>query len=111
MVYFVNYLKILVKMKKFIDNEKLKKLAKLAKIEIRESEIEEYLSLLNNDLGALEALDNINTEGIEPLTNPYDMILREYPDIISDGDKVDELMKCTPKQVYNYFVVPKVIEK
>lgn len=97
-------------MKKFIDDENLKKLAKLAKLEIKDEEVEAYLNLLNNDLETLEALDEINTDGLEPLTNPYDMELRRYPDVVSDGDKVEELMKCTPKELYNYFVVPKVIE-
>ena len=69
------------------------------------------MELLNADLEKLEALDKINTDGLEGLTNPYDMELRQYPDVVSDGNRVDELMKCAPKELYNYFVVPKVMEK
>ena len=39
------------------------------------------------------------------------MALQEYPDVVSDGNKVEELMKCAPKELYNYFVVPKVLDK
>ena len=98
-------------MKKFVDENRLKKLCKLAKIEIKSDEVENYLNIINSDLEKLEALDNINTDGLEELTNPYDMELRQYPDVVSDGDRVDELMKCAPKELYNYFVVPKVMEK
>lgn len=100
-----------MEMKKFVDADRLKKLCKLAKIEIKQEEIEKYLDLLNADLEKLEALDDIDTEGLEGLTNPYDMVLRRYSDVVSDGEKVDELMKCAPKELYNYFVVPKVIDK
>ncbi len=98
-------------MKKFVDENRLKKLCKLAKIEIKSDEVENYLKIINGDLEKLEALDDIDTEGLEELTNPYDMALRQYPDVVSDGDRVDELMKCAPKELYNYFVVPKVMEK
>ncbi len=98
-------------MKKHIDETRLKKLCKLARIEIKTEEVENYLNLLNSDLEKLEALDDINTDGLEPLSNPYDMVLRQYPDVVSDGNKVDDLMKCAPKELYNYFVVPKVMDK
>lgn len=94
-----------------IDKTRLNKLCKLAKLEINESEVEKYLQLLNNDLETLEVLDTINVDDLEELTNPYDMELQQYPDIISDGNKTDELMKCAPKELYNYFVVPKVMDK
>ncbi len=31
-------------------------------------------------------------------------------DIVSDGDKQEELMKVAPKSMYNYYIVPKVVE-
>lgn len=97
-------------MKKFVDDEKLSKLCKLAKIYIKPEDNEKFLNLINNDLELLEALDGIDTDGLKELTNPYDIELRTYEDIISDGEKVDELMKCAPKELYNYFVVPKVMK-
>lgn len=98
-------------MTQFIDEIKLKKLSKLARIEIKTEEVEKYLTLLNNDLDKLEALDLINTDGLLKLINPSDIALRQYKDVVSDGNKVEELMKCAPKELYNYFVVPKVVEK
>lgn len=97
-------------MKKFVDENKLKKLCKLAKIEIKSDEVKNYLNIINSDLEKLEALDDIDTDGLLELTNPYDMVLRQYSDVVSDGNKVEELMKCAPKELYNYFVVPKVME-
>ena len=94
-----------------VDKKILNKLSKLSKIEVQENEEEKYLKMINDDLEKLESIDEIDVDNIEPLTNPYDMELRQYPDIVSDGDKVDELMKSTPKSLYNYFIVPKVLDK
>ena len=58
----------------------------------------------------MEALDKIDTSNLKELVNPYDIELKTYEDIVSDGNVVDELMKCAPKELYNYFVVPKVVK-
>lgn len=98
-------------MKQFVDETRLKKLCKLAMLDVKKEEVVRYLNLMNSSLETLEALDDISVDDLKELTNPYDMALIEYPDVVSDGDKVDQLMKCAPASLYNYFVVPKVIEK
>jgi len=98
-------------MKLFLDESKLLKLCRLAKIEIKTDEVENYLRIINADLEKLDTLDAIEVDGLDALVNPYDIELRTYPDIVNDGNRVNELMKCAPKELYNYFVVPKVMEK
>ena len=94
-----------------IDESKLKKICKLAKIEIKDDEISKYIDLINADLEILEDIDKVDVSNIEPLTNPYDMKLNRFEDKVNDGNIVDDLMKSAPKELYNYFIVPKVIEK
>jgi aspartyl-tRNA(Asn)/glutamyl-tRNA(Gln) amidotransferase subunit C len=98
-------------MKQFIDKDKLKKICNVVKLEISGDEIEKYLDMINNNLESLERLDAIDTDGLEALSNPYQMTLHEYPDLVSDGDKVKDLMSIASTSLYNYYVVPKVIEK
>ena len=93
-----------------IDKNRLIKLTKLAKLDIPDSEQEKYIQLINHDLETLEVIDKIDVGDLQPLTNPYDISLRQYDDVVNDGDKVDELMNVAPEKLYNYFVVPKVIE-
>ena len=90
------------------DKNKLKKLAKLARIEIEDED--KILSLLNQDIETVKSIDEINTDGLEPLNNPYEIELDMKEDIVSDGDKQEELMKVAPKSMYNYYIVPKVVE-
>lgn len=93
-----------------MDSGKLKKVAKLARILVLPEDEEKVLNMLNADINTIKSMDNINTDGLEPMVNPYDMKLRTYDDVVSDGDKQDELMKCSQKSMYNYFTVPKVME-
>jgi len=94
-----------------ITETQLKKLAKTTRLEIKEEETQIYLDLMNKDLKDIAEVLTVNTEGYDNLINPYDMELRQYPDEVSDGDKVKELMKNAPQSLYNYYVVPKIIEK
>ena len=94
-----------------ITDEKLNKLAKLARIEIKDNEREKIKSLLDLDIESVKDISSIDTDGLEALTNPYDMILNNIQeDIVSDGDKQEEIIKCAPQSMYNYFTVPKVVE-
>ena len=93
-----------------MDEKKLEKLAKLARIEIKDKDKSKLLELLNNDISTVKTIYNIDTENLEPLTNPYDMILETHEDIVTDGNKVKILMDCTPDSMYNYFIVPKVLD-
>lgn len=94
-----------------IDKEKLKKLAKLARIEIKDDETQKYLDLINKDIEAIKNVFDVNTDNLENLSNPYEMYLESYPDIVVDGNKTDILMKTAPKAIYNFFAVPKIIEQ
>lgn len=93
-----------------MDEKKLEKLAKLARIEIKDKDKSKLLELLNNDISTVKTIYDIDTENLEPLTNPYDMILEAHEDIVTDGNKVKILMDCTSDSMYNYFIVPKVLD-
>ena len=93
-----------------MDEKKLEKLAKLARIEIKDKDKSKLLELLNNDISTVKTIYDIDTENLESLTNPYDMILEVHEDIVTDGNKVKILMDCTPDSMYNYFIVPKVLD-
>lgn len=98
-------------MKNSIDKERLKKICKLARLQVEENEVEKYLKMLNTDLATLDELESVDFGDFEPLVNPCEITLRQYEDVVSDGNLADDLMKCAPKELYNYFVVPKVMEK
>ena len=93
-----------------IDKATVAKIARLARIKIDEEKLEPLAGELNNILGWVEQLDEVNTDGIEPMSSVVDAKLRWREDVVNDGDKADSVLKNAPNAEYGFFAVPKVIE-
>jgi aspartyl-tRNA(Asn)/glutamyl-tRNA(Gln) amidotransferase subunit C len=65
---------------------------------------------LNNILGWVEQLGEVNTDGIEPLTAVVDVKQRLRDDVVNDGNIRDEILANAPEAQHGFFAVPKVIE-
>ena len=75
-----------------------------------DEEIERLAPELNNILGWVEQLGEVNTDGIEPLTAVIDQKLRLRDDVVNDGNIPDEVLANAPDAQHGFFAVPKVIE-
>jgi aspartyl-tRNA(Asn)/glutamyl-tRNA(Gln) amidotransferase subunit C len=93
-----------------IDQKKIKQIARLAKIEILENEQEKFAQQVNSIINWVEALEEVNTDNIEPLTNVHNLKLNWHADLVTDGNKTDEILANATNVKYNYYTVPKVIE-
>ncbi len=93
-----------------VTNDQVRHIAKLARIAMSDEELERLLPELNNILGWVEQLGEVNTDGIEPLTAVIDQKLRLREDAITDGDVRDEVLANAPEAQHGFFAVPKVIE-
>jgi len=85
-------------------------IAKLARIAMSDEEIERLAPELNNILGWVEQLAEVNTDGIEPLTAVIDQQLRLRDDVVNDGNIRDDVLANAPEAQHGFFAVPKVIE-
>jgi aspartyl-tRNA(Asn)/glutamyl-tRNA(Gln) amidotransferase subunit C len=93
-----------------ITKENIKKISRLARIEVQEVEIENLSNQIGGIIGWVKQLEEVNTEGVEPLSNVYDTPLRLNEDKIINGDGAEEILSNTKHGKYGYFAVPKVIE-
>ena len=93
-----------------VSTEQVRHIAKLARIAMSDAEIERLLPELNNILGWVEQLDEVNTDGVEPLTAVIDQKLRLRDDVINDGNIRDAILENAPDAEHGFFAVPKVIE-
>ena len=85
-------------------------IAKLARIAMSDEELARLEPELNNILGWIEQLGEVDTEGVEPLTAVIDQKLRLREDVVNDGDCRDEVLANAPEAQHGFFAVPKVIE-
>lgn len=90
--------------------EQVRHIAKLARIAMSDEEIERLAPELNNILGWVEQLGEVDTDGVEPSTAVIDQKLRLRDDVVNDGDVRDAVLANAPEAQHGFFAVPKVIE-
>jgi aspartyl-tRNA(Asn)/glutamyl-tRNA(Gln) amidotransferase subunit C len=93
-----------------VSSEQVRHIAKLARIAMSDDEIERLVPELNNILGWVEQLGEVNTDRIEPLTAVIDQKLRLRDDKVTDGNCREEVLANAPGAEHGFFAVPKVIE-
>ena len=93
-----------------VTNEQVRHIAKLARIAMSDDELERLVPELNNILGWVEQLGEVNTYGVEPLTAVIPNTLRLREDEVTDGDCRDDVLANAPAAEHGFFAVPKVIE-
>jgi len=93
-----------------VTNQQVRHIAKLARIAMSDDEIERLAPEINNILGWVEQLGEVNTDGVEPLTAVIDQKLRLRDDVVNDGNIRDAVLANAPEAQHGFFAVPKVIE-
>ena len=93
-----------------LSEKQFDKIQELARLQIKEENRQAFIEMLEKEIDGVKNIFDIDTGDLESLPNPYEMYLESYPDVVSDGNKVDLIMKTAPKEMYDYFAVPKVID-
>lgn len=93
-----------------VDAATVKRIARLARIRIEDSEISSYQEELNAILGFVEQLQEVDVTGVEPMTSVTPMKLPRRDDLITDGGYAEKIVSNSPLSEDNFFMVPKVVE-
>ncbi len=93
-----------------VDAQSVRHVAKLARIAMSDSEVDALVPELNQILGWVEQLGEVDTEGVEPLSAVIDLKLRLRDDVVDDGDVREAVLANAPDAQHGFFAVPKVIE-
>ena len=98
-------------MDKKIDKSQVKKVAKLARLELSEAEIEEFAGQLNAIIDYVERMNKLNTEGVDPMAHclPVSNIFRD--DIIKESLGTEKTLANAPQSDGPFFKVPKILEE
>ncbi len=93
-----------------VSKEDVKHIAELAKLKIKDSELDEYVNHLNKILEYVDKLNELDTDKVEPLAYPVEgnNVFRE--DIVKQSVSTEEALKNSPQRDDKFFKVPKVIE-
>lgn len=88
----------------------VRRIAHLARIELTEAETEATLAKLTRIFGMIEAMQKIDTEGVEPMAHAQDIALRLREDRITETDQRDAFQKIAPAVENGLYLVPRVID-
>jgi aspartyl-tRNA(Asn)/glutamyl-tRNA(Gln) amidotransferase subunit C len=93
-----------------VDAATVRRIADLARIAVADDEIEHLQGELNAILAFVEQLQEVEIEGVEPMTSVTPMVMRKRRDEVTDGGIPDDIVRNAPATHDHYFLVPKVME-
>ncbi|MGG7645508.1 Asp-tRNA(Asn)/Glu-tRNA(Gln) amidotransferase subunit GatC [Rhodovulum sp. YNF3179] len=93
-----------------IDTETARRVAKLARIEVADGDLPTLADELSRILTFMEQLNEVDIEGIEPMTSVTPMRLKRREDVVTDGGYPERVLSNAPDAREGFFAVPKVVE-
>lgn len=93
-----------------IDLETARRVAKLARIRVPDENLPQLAQDLSGILTFMEQLNEVDVEGIEPMTAVTPMRLKRRQDGVTDGNMQDKILSNAPDAREGFFAVPKVVE-
>ena len=93
-----------------LDKEKIKHVAKLARISVNEAKVDSLTKDLNSIFKFIEQLNELNTDKVKPLTSVAETTLKFRSDEVKSENIRKQIIKNSPEDNEDFFVVPKVVE-
>jgi aspartyl-tRNA(Asn)/glutamyl-tRNA(Gln) amidotransferase subunit C len=93
-----------------IDAATVRKVARLARIAEPEEKLEPLARELNGIISWIEQLNEVDTDGVEPMTTSVAMKLPMRDDVVTEGGDPARVLGNAPRSEKGFFVVPKVVE-
>jgi aspartyl-tRNA(Asn)/glutamyl-tRNA(Gln) amidotransferase subunit C len=93
-----------------VDKDTVRRIAKLSRIALDEARVAPMVDELNGIFAWVQQLNEVNIDGVPPMTSVVEQRLKMRADKITDGGNANELMANAPQGEDHFFVVPKVVE-
>ncbi|WP_306117903.1 MULTISPECIES: Asp-tRNA(Asn)/Glu-tRNA(Gln) amidotransferase subunit GatC [unclassified Roseitalea] len=93
-----------------VNTATVKRVARLARIAVTDDEAAHLEGELNAILGFVEQLNEVDIDGVEPMTSVTEMTMKTRDDVVTDGDRADDIVANAPASQDGFFLVPKVVE-
>ena len=93
-----------------IDLKTIKHISKLSRISVDDAKANKLAGDLNSIFDFIEKLNELNTDKVEPLTSVAETTLKLRFDEVKSKDIRDQILKNSPDENEDFFVVPKVVE-
>lgn len=88
----------------------VQKVAFLARLKLSDAELDSLTTQMGKILGFVESLNEVNTEGVEPMVHAMELRNVFRPDQVRESLPRDQALKNAPKTDGKYFLVPQIID-
>jgi aspartyl-tRNA(Asn)/glutamyl-tRNA(Gln) amidotransferase subunit C len=93
-----------------VDDKTVRRIARLARIKVTEEDVKRLEKELTGTLGWVEQLNEVKTDGIEPMTRVVAQDMKKRKDVVNDGGIAAAVTRNAPMSEDSFFMVPKVVE-
>ena len=93
-----------------VDEATVRKIARLARIKVKDEEVAPLARELSQILAWIEQLDEVDTSKVAPLASTVNAKLPRRQDKVADGGYREKILANAPEGVAGFFAVPKVVE-
>ena len=93
-----------------VDSATVRRIAHLARIKVTDEEAKGLEKELSGILDWVKQLDEVDTAGVEPMTQVVAQAMKKRVDVVTDGEIADAVTANAPMAEDHFFVVPKVVE-
>lgn len=93
-----------------VDQATVRNIARLARIKVSNEEAARLQGELSAILQWVEQLDEVDTQGVEPMTSVIEVDMKKRQDVVNDGGIPDDVVGNAPERENHFFLVPKVVE-
>ncbi|MDJ0927590.1 MAG: Asp-tRNA(Asn)/Glu-tRNA(Gln) amidotransferase subunit GatC [Gammaproteobacteria bacterium] len=93
-----------------LSRQDVEHIAHLARLEVSEDEIADYVAKLSSILDMVAQLGETDTTGVEPMAHPLDMAQRLRPDDVTESDQREFFQRNSADVAHGLYRVPRVIE-
>lgn len=92
-----------------IDNEEVRHMAKLSRLNIKESEVGIFATQFSRILDYMKILQTTDTDGVLPLFTPLEQPEWQRDDYAINNRSQEEILSNAPETDGKYFIVPKIV--
>ena len=93
-----------------IEVDEVKKIAKLAALNVDDADIQSYATNLSNILDMVAQMEAVDTTDVTPMSHPFDAVQRLREDEVTDFNRREDFQAIAPATEDGLYLVPKVIE-
>ncbi|MEL6324947.1 MAG: Asp-tRNA(Asn)/Glu-tRNA(Gln) amidotransferase subunit GatC [Pseudomonadota bacterium] len=93
-----------------VTKDDVRKVARLSRIAVTDDRLDNLVDELNGILGWIDQLNEVDIEGVDPMTSVVETRLPMREDVVTDGDKAGDVLANAPKSEDGFFVVPRSVE-